>query len=592
MAVWLAALSGAVLLAPAAGAAGQTHARIAAGRAHAQGATGRALAQAASRQASVARAPSGPPLVGQSGLEVGAAIDESSASAPPSTGDPLVQNGLGSPLCGSPGQLPRMAQGNCRNSGFVAAPEPTGDFAFDVNIDTGVGMLSNNGSAIVQDFAQEAWMALVAVTHGLIVMFEWCYSLHLLGRSVMSQVTQILRATGLQLFEPWLALALSIAAVLAAYRGLVVRQVAETLGQVFTTIAMMAAALWLIASPATAVGTLERWADSGASATLAAMSGSPAEHSRAALATSMTELFGAAVVAPWCYLEFGNVGWCEDSRRLDPRLRRAALATAARLRSHAHCDARCATRARPSPEAIAAGLLGAARTNGQLFLALPANEPERNSVKAQGTLLNVLCGGGEAADKCHGPTAAEAQFRSERGTSGRLVGLACIWLGALGMLLLFGLLAARLLLAAVVTLLYLLLAPVALLAPALSEAGRSAFRVWMMRLLAACVSKLTYSFLLGALLGITHILLSLSALGWWAQWSLLSACWWTAFAKRNHVLGLLSGGRGMDHARRAGAPHWRVGRRVERSLLAGRASGRVFARSVQRPGQSAVGSGL
>jgi hypothetical protein len=39
----------------------------------------------------------------------------------------------------------------------------------------------------------------------------------------------------------------------------------------------------------------------------------------------MQGLFTSSVQAPWCYLEFGDVAWCEDASRLDPRLHTAGL---------------------------------------------------------------------------------------------------------------------------------------------------------------------------------------------------------------------------------------------------------------------------
>jgi len=54
-------------------------------------------------------------------------------------------------------------------------------------------------------------------------------------------------------------------------------------------------------------------------------------------------------------------------------------------------------------------------------------------------------------------------------------GLLLILAGTLGMLLLLGFIALRLLGAALATLLYLLLAPLAVLAPALGDAGRTPF---------------------------------------------------------------------------------------------------------------------
>lgn len=527
------------------------------------------------------RAPSGPPLLepGMFGLGVSPS-QESSASAPPSAGDVLADNGLDSPLCRSLSGLPEAVVRNCRASGFIAAPAPTGDYAFDVNIDTGSGKLGNDSSAIVQDFAQQGWMALVALTHALVVMFEWCFSLNLLGGAAMSDATRTLHATEGAFSQPWMGLALSIASVLAAYHGLLRRRVADTVGQALVLGAMTVAGLWVIADPAGTVGVLERWADEGASGTLAAMVTGVTDRPRATLAASMTDLFGTVVSAPWCYLEFGNVSWCEDPRWLDPRLRRAALSIAGRMTPHGACRSGCA---QGSPSSLRTGatglLLRQARTNGELFLALPANELERNSSKAPGTLLNVLCGGAGAADKCRGPTASEAEFRSERGTDGRLIGLASIWLGALGMLLLFGLLAMRLLIAAAATLLYLLLAPAAVLVPALGEWGRSLFGAWMTRLLAACVSKLTYSFLLGALLGVTHILLSLTSIGWWAQWCLISAFWWTAFLKRRGAVRLLSGER---HRRFDGATPL-LGWRTVEGLQIAHTLRRSFSRPLVRP---------
>lgn len=543
--------------------------------------------------ASPPRAPAGPPLTGADGTGVdvglaGAGIgafagatpsQESSASAPPSGGDVLTENGLSSPLCDENVQLAGAMESNCRTSGFVAAREPTGDYAFDVNIDTGLGNLSNSASAILLDFAEQGWMALVAITHALIVMFEWCYSLRLLGGAVTSQIAAALHSARLTITEPWMAFALALAAVLAIYRGIVRRRVAETAAQALVMLAMMAGGLWVMADPAGTVGALQRWADEGAAGMLAVASGADRQHPQSTLATSMSGLFAAVITGPWCYMEFGNVGWCEDPSRLDPRLRRAAVSIAKRLRATADCGAGCKNVAgcrascKTSGDALSATLLDGARTNGQLFLALPANEAERNSTKEHGTLLNIMCGAGPSADDCRGPTAAQAEFRSERGADSRLMGLASIWLGALGMLLVFGLLALRLLVAAVAAMLYLLLAPAIALAPALGEAGRALFRAWTIRLLGACVSKLAYSFLLGVLLTVNRMLVNMTALGWWAQWCLLSAFWWTAFSKRHQAFALLSG-RGLEHpAHRSRMVGWRVIETLELARAARRLAG-------------------
>jgi hypothetical protein len=112
---------------------------------------------------------------------------------------------------------------------------------------------------------------------------------------------------------------------------------------------------------------------------------------------------------------------------------------------------------------------------------------------------------------------------------------------AAGTLALLGFIGLRLLSAALLAVLYLLLAPVAVLAPAFGEGGRAAFRQWAARLLGALVTKLVYSVLLGVVLLMLRILLSLDALGWWTQWLLIAAFWWVAYLHRHQLLGHLFG---------------------------------------------------
>ncbi len=252
------------------------------------------------------------------------------------------------------------------------------------------------------------------------------------------------------------------------------------------------------------------------------------------------------MTGPWCYLEFGNVRWCRDPHLLDARLRKAALAIAGDERSFA------ASHSGAEQHALlgSATLLQRANDNGELFLALPANGAARNSINESGSLLSVLCGGSREATHCEGPSAEEAEFRTQHGTWPRVVGLLLIWIGALAALALFGWIGLRLLAAALLSLLLLLLAPAAVLAPALGEGGRVLFRTWGTRLIAAVTAKLVYSVLLGAALLMTNLLAALSALGWWAQWLLIAAGWWLAFHERHELLGLARVGDAAPWARR------------------------------------------
>ncbi|MGD0452742.1 MAG: hypothetical protein ABSB69_04035 [Solirubrobacteraceae bacterium] len=506
--------------------------------------------------AAVSAAPSGPPLTsgsgeGAAGTTAGSDA-EGAGEVPQAESDPLVSNGLGSPTCKGAlaGELSATSRRNCETSGFMAAPAPTGDYGIDVHIDTGaLGLGTGAGLSFVQDLlVTPVWMALVWAVHALVVMLEWSFTIDLLDGPAATGVGTGLRQMQAAFTEPWLPLALACAAVLALYHGLIRRRVAETLGEALLMVAMMVGGIWVIVDPAGTVGALGRWANQASLGTLAVVArGTPAGSGRA-LGSGLDSVFAAGIEVPWCYLEFGDVGWCREPSQLDPSLRAAGL----RIADEEHAELECQPALSVFASCVAAGsaqakvlehsaeLLRYARSNGAIFLALPANGAARNSINEPGSLLRVLCHSSEATD-CSGPTAAQAEFRTDGGTLPRLGGLVLIAAGLLGMMLLLGFIVLRLLAAAIASLLYLLLAPAMVLAPAFGDGGRALFRRWAGQLLSAVISKLVFSFLLGAVLAVLAILSDLQALGWWTQWLLMSAFWWGAFIHRNQAFGMAAG---------------------------------------------------
>jgi hypothetical protein len=503
------------------------------------------------------RAPSSPPLTGAA--VDGAVSEEGSAEGSQGEADPLVSNGLGSPTCAwaNRGELSATSASHCETSGFVAAAAPTGNYGIDVHIDKGVLGLSDGGlmSAVQDLLVTPLWMALVWAVHALVVMLEWCFTVDLLAGSAAGRLGGGLRQMESGFTEPWLPLALAVASILALYHGLVRRRVAETIGQVALMTAMMAGGLWVILDPTGTIGSLGQWANQAAIGTLAtAVQGSPQRPERA-LGASLEAVFTAAIQAPWCYLEFGDVGWCREPARLDPRLHRAALLIATLEQSLIGCKisplAGCASRGSASAKVLlrSAKLLRDAQSNGAIFLALPANGPARNSINDGGSLLRTICESSRATS-CNGPSAPQAQFRTNNSTWSRVGGLMLIAAGLLGLLLLLGFLALRLLAAAIFSLLYLLLAPAMILAPAFGDGGRMLFRRWGSQLLGTVLAKLVYSFLLGVVLAVLAVIASLSTLGWWTQWLLMSALWWGAFTRRHLALGVTGGAGGSDPGQR------------------------------------------
>jgi len=530
----------------------------------------RGVAASKRRARSAPTAPSGPPLVSGEGAYAEGGEEESEAQAPPTGSEPLVDNGLGSPLCASPAALSAAARRNCETSDFVAASAPGIDYGLDVHIDQ--GPLGLDGESLFQSWlVKRPWNVLVWAVHAVLVAIEWSFTIDLLSSPAMGAVATALRDAQRDFTQPWIAAALAVAAVLVAWRGIVRGRVAQSAAEALSMLAMMACGLWMIADPIGTVGAVARWADLAGAQALGAVSSGSSSRAPASLADSMGQLFGATVNGPWCYLEFGDVSWCDDPARLDSRLRASAMKIASEKGREAGSAGPSAPGARGAA-ARSAELLRSATTNGELFLALPANGPERNSINDEGSLLYALCQSPNATG-CRGPTAAEAEFRTPRGTGERFVGIILIAAGIVGMLLLFGFVVMRMLGASLLALLLLLAAPIVVLAPALGDGGRTLFRQWAARLLGAAGSKLVWSFLLGVLLVAMRAILVLHGLGWWVQWLLLCILWWGSFLQRHRILVPSGGDRGADldpggPIRRA----YRAGRRVVRT---GRGAGKA-----------------
>jgi hypothetical protein len=539
-------------------------------------------------------------LIAAVALALAPAAAAAASTAVAVDGSPLAGNGFASPSCTSAvltAQLSDAQRTNCDVSGVDVAPDPLSNYAIDVNIPSGLdASFGDDLYTVVQDLlVTPVWTALVWLIHVVLVALEWCYAIDLLAPATLARVSSSLGVAQRVFTDPWLGLALAVAAVGFAWQGLVRRRVLDTLGQAALLAVMVCAGLWIIADPAGTVGAVGNLADQAALATVAASATGDPDQPVSSVDGAFGSVFDAAINGPWCYLEFGDVEWCREPDEIDPHLRATAASLEVQLRAEASCRGpvtglvQCAPggSALQSQLAGAATALAQARTNGELFLALPPAALARTALSDQTatpTLYGTLCGSSDPTS-CTAPTAPQAEFRGAAGTWPRVGGLLLIVAGTLGMLLLLGFIALRLLGAALATLLYLMLAPLAVLAPALGESGRDAFRLWLTRLLGAALAKLVYSVALGVVLLIATLLSSLDDLGWWTQWLLVSVFWWTAFEQRHRLLSLVMHERGEPLRR---AP---VATRVwlaARSAGAGVGVARAGARAVTRAGGAAA----
>jgi hypothetical protein len=515
------------------------------------------------------------------------------AAQAPIDSSPLAANGFASPSCTAQAltaQLSNAERTDCAVSGVDVAPVPLSNYAIDINIPSGLdASFGEDLYTVVQDLlVTPVWTALVWLIHVVLVALEWCYAIDLLAPATLARVSSSLGVAERVFTDPWLGLVLAVAAVGFAWQGLVRRRVLDTAGRAALLAVMVCAGLWIIADPVGTVGAVGNLADRAALSTVAASATGNPSQPVSTVDGAFAEVFDTAISGPWCYLEFGDVDWCRQPTELDPRLRATATSLEQELRAEASCHGpapglvQCA----PGGSTLQSQLSGAAtalanaRTNGELFLAVPPAALARTALSGQTTtptLYGTLCGSNDPT-ACTASTAPQAEFRTASGTWPRVGGLLLIVAGTLGMLLLFGFIALRLLGAALATLLYLLLAPLAVLAPALGDGGRDAFRLWLTRLVGAALAKLVYSVALGVALLVVSLLSSLSGLGWWTQWLLISVFWWTAFEQRHRLLGLVMHERG-EPARRAPVATrvWLAGRGAGAAVGAVRASGRFAA---------------
>ena len=150
----------------------------------------RAAQSARACAAAPSAAPSGPPLrLTAAGGR--ATAPKRRARSPAGEGDPLVSNGLGSPLCSGSvaARTRRSEQAQLRNLGLRGGAAPDRRLrrrrAHRHRACTDSARAAC--SATVQDLlVTPVWMALVWAVHGLIVMLEWCFTIDLLDSSALA----------------------------------------------------------------------------------------------------------------------------------------------------------------------------------------------------------------------------------------------------------------------------------------------------------------------------------------------------------------------------------------------------------------------
>jgi len=481
-------------------------------------------------------------------------------------GDWLTKNGLGTPSCQQLHQLPPDAQANCRASGSLAMPTPLDHYGIDIHIDTGIGIGGGAFAADLQNLLVALpWQLLLDVIHGLIVLIDLGFSTSLLNNLTLGTISRQLTLTQDSLVIPLMPIFFALGAAGYAYHAIWRGRLAKSLGDAAQMAALMLIGLVIVANP---VGTIGFLNDAASKTALGVLTAASAQNPRTPLvgfSHTLERLFDGTVKKPWCLLEFGDVHWCSDPAAkapelfaLLPKLRQAASADsdpalAGELACIAHnyfstdpwvlqrCAAQAAQQikdhkvlAKGLSEAIA---LAHPATNGDLFLAFPANTPPRNSITHTDSLFRTLCQNDNEKD-CKGPYKDQAEHRTEAGTWSRIAQLALILLANVGLIVLLGFLAYKLLAAIVLKLFYLLWFCCTFGFAALGGPGRKYVAGTLMRLIGALLTSFSYAFLLGICFLVLQVLWALppAEVGWGLQLLLISIFWIAVFLNRRALL--------------------------------------------------------
>jgi hypothetical protein len=484
----------------------------------------------------------------------------SSTPADNAYADPSRELGATSPSCRYAASAESRA--SCRASGSVATPHPLSSYGIDVRVGFSITDPGRSFLAALQMLAAGLWMALLYAVKGVLLLLEWSFSLDLTNQA-MPRVRRSLAQLHDQAFgDWWLLLGISLTGLWGIYRGLVQRRTVETFTGLAATVALMVGGLILISRPDATVGWAAKASNDVGMAVLAAGSGGEVHDPRDGLASSMREVFDASVRQPWCALEFGSVDYCQ--------------------------------RLTGDPERA---------TNAETWLAYPAQSWQRGrlyalvegdadnkphlsiSLNPLNNAKNLL--GIDDDRKLPDDVEAVVHKDPERvsiqgagGTFPRLALLVIVLVGVSGAVALYAYLGVRLVLAAGLGLLYLLLAPPMLIAPALGDGGRATFLAWLRRLLGAIVAKLVYAVFLVVVLDAGRLFMSLD-LGWFGTWLMLGSFWWGVFVKRHEIINFVAGGvphrqaHGVGHVLSHGYYAWMLGRGAGR--VVGRAAAPVGA---------------
>jgi hypothetical protein len=454
--------------------------------------------------------------------------------------DPLTGLGIRNPVCDQPAQIrSRATRISCETDGTPETTYPASNYGFDVFIPTGITHPIGDFTAAFVTILNGIWLGLLFVLKLILTLLGLAFGLNPFAEGpTMARISAAVGRIYSQITDPWLSALVVCAGIALAYRGLIRREVAASVGGTLAAVAMLILGLWVVHSPRETVGQIASFSDQVALTAISAPQSGSLSRPVGTYAEAMSRVWSRLVEVPFAGLDFSDVSFalgpppaeavkkanekfCEDNGALTLLAQLSNLGLDGAKEQCTHFAERRYGKPRRVIDLYLRSSPGSAARQA-LWDYFDNNDQYKPKVAAQG---------GD-------------------GVITRLSMLALFAIGLLGAILLLAWLAIRLFTQAAIAFVLLLAAPFALFFPLLGDSGRRAFRRWSLTLLGAIFAKVIYAaFLSIVLLGIV-ILGSVDGSAGSATGFLLSAAFaWAVFLKRADLIGWISVG---DHEHLAG----------------------------------------
>jgi hypothetical protein len=423
--------------------------------------------------------------------------------------DPMRTLGADSPLCAKP--LDEQARRSCTESGSVEHPYPLDRYRYDWHIDTGVTKVDNNLNATLQWLVALLWQGVLYATKGVVLLFQWAFSLDLLDEAMRPVSSALLSLHERTFGRPWAIAAISALAIWGTWQGLVRMRATQAAAGIAFSIALMSCAQAMIYQPAETVGVASAAVNDVKGTVLAGATSGTISSPSQSVADASRRVFDAIVLRPWCAIQFGDVKWCL-SRAPGDKLTRAERW----LRYDVGSRARDAEYEMLADKDFKPG----ARTL--------ASDDEDEKDQFDGYVVRD-------EDRI------KVQMQEKDNTLLRCGLIALITIGTFGWIALLGYLSVQTLMQALMALLLLMFAPVMAFLACLGEWGRRMCLSWLRRLTVAVLAGAIYALLLAIVLALATAVSQLYELSWLLVWGVQALLLWLIYFKREELLDWLAG---------------------------------------------------